>query len=45
MKNSKTTIADIIDNLDKREDNNYKGWLNFLKESSIYYSYPLDVDF
>ena len=45
MKNSKITIADIIDNLDKREDNNYKGWLNFLKESSIYYSYPLDVDF
>lgn len=43
--NSNNTIADIIDDLDKREDNNYEGWLNFLQKSSIYYSYPLDVDF
>ncbi|EIQ7147971.1 ATP-dependent endonuclease [Enterococcus faecalis] len=42
---SNNTIADIIDDLDKREDNNYEGWLNFLQKSSIYYSYPLDVDF
>lgn len=43
--NSNNTIADIIDDLDKREDNNYQSWLKFLQKSSIYYSYPLDVDF
>lgn len=45
MTNSDNTIADIVDDLDKREDNSYKGWLNFLQKYSIYYSHPLDVDF
>jgi putative ATP-dependent endonuclease of the OLD family len=39
------TISDVIGVLNTRNDANFQSWLELLQRFSIYYSYPLDVDF
>lgn len=39
------TISDILGDLDTRSDVDFQSWLTFLENKSVYYSWPLDVDF